>query len=74
MKEQDSKIFFTCHNKALANELKNRIPTFFNFMKVDKQIFTNQEIFDFIDKMAELDLEKIFSDIKNKSVVKEEVC
>ena len=43
-------------------------------MKVENQIFTNQEIFDFIDKMAELDLEKIFSDIKNKSVVKEEVC
>ncbi|HJI94488.1 MAG TPA: ATP-binding domain-containing protein [Sutterellaceae bacterium] len=44
MKEQDSKIFFTCHNKALANELKNRIPTFFNFMKVDKQIDWNSRL------------------------------
>lgn len=32
------KIFFTCHNIALANTLKERIPTFFNFMKVEKQI------------------------------------
>lgn len=34
----DSKIFFTCHNIALANNLKKRIPSFFNFMKVEKQI------------------------------------
>lgn len=34
----DSKIFFTCHNKALANSLRNRIPQFFNFMQVRKQI------------------------------------
>ena len=34
----DSKIFFTCHNIALANSLRNRIPSFFNFMQVKKQI------------------------------------
>ena len=43
-------------------------------MKVENQIFKNEEIFDFIDNMAKLDLDKIYNDIKNKSVVKEEVC
>lgn len=37
-KEEKSKIFFTCHNIALANNLKDRIPNFFNFMRVEKQI------------------------------------
>jgi superfamily I DNA and RNA helicase len=32
------KIFFTCHNIALANNLRERVPSFFNFMKVEKQI------------------------------------
>jgi len=35
---EKTKIFFTCHNIALANSLKKRIPDFFNFMKVEKQI------------------------------------
>ncbi len=34
----DKKIFFTCHNKVLASNLRQRIPDFFNFMKVQKQI------------------------------------
>ena len=34
----DSRIIFTCHNKILADNLKKRIPEFFNFMKVEKQI------------------------------------
>lgn len=38
LKDGDSKILFTCHNKILSNSLKSRIPTFFNFMKVDVQI------------------------------------
>jgi superfamily I DNA and RNA helicase len=38
LKESESKIFFTCHNIALANTLKSRVPKFFNFMKVEKQI------------------------------------
>ena len=38
LKEQNSKIFFTCHSVALANTLKERVPSFFNFMKVDEQI------------------------------------
>ncbi len=41
----DSKIFFTCHNIALANTLKSRIPEFFNFMKVEKQIEWNKRLF-----------------------------
>lgn len=32
------KIFFTCHNRILANSLRNRIQQFFNYMKVQKQI------------------------------------
>lgn len=31
-------IGFTCHNKILADSLRKRIPDFFNFMKVKKQI------------------------------------
>lgn len=34
----DTKIMFTCHNKILADNLKQRIPDFFNFMKVEQQI------------------------------------
>jgi len=42
--EKDPKIFFTCHNIALANTLKARIPSFFNFMKVEKQIEWNSKL------------------------------
>jgi len=35
---ENSKIFFTCFNKILAKNLKERIPDFFDFMKVDEQI------------------------------------
>lgn len=38
IRDHESKIFFTCHNIALANTLKSRVPSFFNFMKVEKQI------------------------------------
>jgi superfamily I DNA and RNA helicase len=38
------KTFFTCHNIALANTLKNRVPDFFDFMKVEKQIKWNEQI------------------------------
>ncbi len=36
--DSSSKIFFTCHNRILADNLKKRIPNFFNFMKVEQQI------------------------------------
>lgn len=35
---ENKKIFFTCHNRALANKLKERIPDFFNSIGVAKQI------------------------------------
>ncbi|MBX2913813.1 MAG: DEAD/DEAH box helicase [Cyclobacteriaceae bacterium] len=41
---ENDKIFLTCHNIALANTLKNRIPSFFNFMKVEKQIEWNSKL------------------------------
>mgnify|MGYP003308452049 CR=1 FL=1 len=34
----DVRIFFTCHNKILASSLRSRIQSFFNYMKVNKQI------------------------------------
>ncbi|WP_437789678.1 DEAD/DEAH box helicase [Lacticaseibacillus paracasei] len=34
----NTRVVFTCFNKILANEMKNRIPAFFDFMKVDEQI------------------------------------
>ena len=36
--EENSRIAFTCHNKVLASEMKQRIEKFFNFMKVEEQI------------------------------------
>ena len=40
----NSKIIFTCHNRILASSLKNRIPIFFNFMKVEQQIEWNERL------------------------------
>jgi superfamily I DNA and RNA helicase len=44
IKDDYTKIFFTCHNKTLAKNLKNRIPKFFDFMKVEKQIEWNKRL------------------------------
>lgn len=38
VKNEDSRIAFTCFNKVLAKDMKNRIPGFFNFMRVEEQI------------------------------------
>lgn len=38
----DATIGFTCFNKILSNNLKARIPVFFNFMKVEQQIDWNR--------------------------------
>lgn len=38
VENKDSRIVFTCYNKVLAEDMKARIPQFFNFMKVDEQI------------------------------------
>jgi len=40
----DLRIVFTCHNKILADNLSNRVPTFFNFMKVEEQIRWNERL------------------------------
>lgn len=39
-----SKMMFTCHNKVLADSLRNRIPEFFNFMRVEEQIRWNKRL------------------------------
>lgn len=39
-----NRIFFTCHNRILADSLKNRIPRFFDFMKVTQQIEWNKRL------------------------------
>lgn len=38
------RIFFTCHNKILAKNLHERIPAFFNFMKIEQQIEWNRRL------------------------------
>lgn len=43
-KSDNYKIFVTCHNKILADTLRMRIPTFFDFMKVTKQIEWNERL------------------------------
>lgn len=45
--ERDSRIVFTCHNKVLAQDMVNRIPQFFNFMKVEEQIEWNKRLWVF---------------------------
>lgn len=40
--EKESKIAFTCHNKVLAQVMRDRLPSFFNFMKVNEQIDPNR--------------------------------
>lgn len=45
--EHDARIAFTCFNKILASSMKSRIPEFFNFMKVEKQIEWENKLFCF---------------------------
>lgn len=42
--DDNSRIFVTCHNKILASSLHDRIPEFFNFMKVEKQILWEKRL------------------------------
>lgn len=43
LKNDEKAVFgFTCYNKILARNLKDRIKDFFNFMKVDQQIDENR--------------------------------
>ena len=41
---ESNRIFFTCHNKILAKHLHERIPAFFNFMKIEQQIEWNRRL------------------------------
>lgn len=43
----NSKIMFTCHNRILADNLAKRIPSFFNFMKVEEQIAWEERLWCF---------------------------
>ena len=46
--EKNSRVVFTCHNKVLAKDMKDeRIPQFFNFMKVEEQIEWNRRLWVF---------------------------
>jgi superfamily I DNA and RNA helicase len=47
IKNETSKILFTCWNKVLSDSLRERIPNFFNFMKVEQQIAWNSRLFCF---------------------------
>lgn len=41
---EDCKIVFTCHNAILADNLRKRVPEFFNFLKVEEQIQWEQRL------------------------------
>lgn len=45
--EGSDRIAFTCHNKILASSMRSRIPEFFDFMRVEKQIEWNKKLFCF---------------------------
>ncbi len=45
--DQEARIAFTCFNKILASSMRNRIPDFFDFMRVERQIDWNNKLFCF---------------------------
>jgi len=46
-RDQEARIAFTCYNKILASSMKSRIPDFFDFMRVERQIYWNTKLFCF---------------------------
>lgn len=46
-KDIEAKIAFTCFNKILASTMKSRIPDFFDFMRVERQIDWGKKLFCF---------------------------
>ncbi|HFZ0955642.1 TPA: DEAD/DEAH box helicase [Klebsiella oxytoca] len=46
-KNSEARIAFTCFNKILASSMKSRIPDFFDFMRVERQIDWNNKLFCF---------------------------
>lgn len=45
--EEEARIAFTCYNRILASSMRNRIPEFFNFMKIQRQIDWDNKLFCF---------------------------
>ncbi len=45
--DAESRIAFTCFNKILASTMKSRIPEFFDFMRVERQIEWNSKLYCF---------------------------
>lgn len=45
--DSDARIAFTCFNKILASSMRSRIPDFFDFMRVDRQIEWDKKLFCF---------------------------
>lgn len=46
-RDLEARIVFTCFNKILASSMKSRIPVFFDFMRVERQIDWNNKLFCF---------------------------
>lgn len=43
----EARISFTCFNKILASSMRTRVPSFFDFMRVERQIDWNNKLFCF---------------------------
>ena len=46
-KDFEARVAFTCFNKILASSMRNRIPSFFDFMRVERQIDWGKKLFCF---------------------------
>lgn len=46
-RDSEAKIAFTCFNKILASSMRSRIPEFFDFMRVERQIEWDKKLFCF---------------------------
>jgi superfamily I DNA and RNA helicase len=46
-RDQTARIAFTCFNKILSSSMKSRIPSFFDFMRVERQIDWGNKLFCF---------------------------
>lgn len=46
-RDNEARIAFTCYNKILASSMRQRIPEFFDFMRVERQIEWDKKLFCF---------------------------
>lgn len=44
LKDDSSRIVFTCYNRTLAKNMEKRVPEFFNFLRVQEQIKWNERL------------------------------